>query len=92
MGAKTAIELLKALATKVDGKEIKNVFRQNLDETFGKGEVKEGIRIITDREKSPYLSKMFFRENESLEDDLVNLLETRYTGCLLYTSPSPRDR
>ena len=50
MGAKTAIELLKALATKVDGKEIKNVFRQNLDETFGKGEVKEGIRIITDRE------------------------------------------
>ena len=80
MGAKTAIELLKALATKVDGKEIKNVFRQNLDETFGKGEVKEGIRIITDREKSPYLSKMFFRENESLEDDLVNLLETRYTG------------
>ena len=80
MGAKTAIELLKALATKVGGKEVKNVFRQNLDETFGKGEVKEGIRIITDREKSPYLSKMFFRENESLEDDLVNLLETRYTG------------
>ena len=80
MGAKTAIELLKALATKVGGKEVKNVFRQNLDEAFGKDEVKEGIRIITDREKSPYLSKMFFRENESLEDDLVNLLETRYTG------------
>ena len=80
MGAKTAIELLKALATKVGGKEVKNVFRQNLDDTFGKDEVNEGIRIITDREKSPYLSKMFFRENESLEDDLVNLLETRYTG------------
>jgi len=80
MGAKTAIELLKALATKVGGKEVKNVFRQNLDETFGKDEVNEGIRIITDREKSPYLSKMFFRENESLEDDLVNLLETRYAG------------
>tara|TARA_Y100000768_G_scaffold188881_1_gene141534 strand:+ start:1134 stop:3221 length:2088 start_codon:yes stop_codon:yes gene_type:complete len=80
MGAKTAIELLKALATKVGGKEVKNVFRQNLDEAFGKDEVREGIRIITDREKSPQLSKMFFRENESLEDDLVNLLETRYTG------------
>ena len=80
MGAKTAIELLKALATRVGGKEVKNVFRQNLDDTFGKDEVNEGIRIITDREKSPYLSKMFFRENESLEDDLVNLLETRYTG------------
>ena len=80
MGAKTAIELLKALATKVGGKEVKNVFRQNLDDTFGKDEVNEGIRIITDREKSPYLSKMFFRENESLEDDLVNLLETRYAG------------
>ena len=80
MGAKTAIELLKALATRVGGKEVKNVFRQNLDDTFGKDEVNEGIRIITDREKSPYLSKMFFRENESLEDDLVNLLETRYAG------------
>ena len=80
MAAKTAIELLRALATKVGGKEVKNIFRQNLDDTFGKDEVREGIRIITDREKNPELAKMFFRENESLEDDLVNLLETRYMG------------
>ena len=41
MAARTAIELLRALATKVGGKEVKNVFRQNLDDTFGKDEVKE---------------------------------------------------
>ena len=43
MAARTAIELLKMLATKSG---VKNVFRQNLDDTFGKDEVKEGIRII----------------------------------------------
>ena len=80
MAAKTAIELLRALATKVDGKEVKNIFRQNLDDTFGKDEVKEGIRIITQREKNPELAKMFYKADESLEDDLVNLLETRYMG------------
>ena len=80
MAARTAIELLKALATKVGGKEVKNVFRQNLDDTFGKDEVKEGIRIITQREQNPELAKMFFKADESLEDDLVNLLETRYMG------------
>ena len=51
MAARTAIELLRALATKVGGIQVKNVFRQNLDDTFGKDEVKEGIRIITQREK-----------------------------------------
>ena len=80
MAARTAIELLKALATKVGGKEVKNVFRQNLDDTFGKDEVKEGIRIITQREQNPELAKMFYKADESLEDDLVNLLETRYMG------------
>ena len=80
MAAKTAIELLRALATKVDGKEVKNIFRQNLDDTFGKDEVKEGIRIITQREQNPELAKMFYKADESLEDDLVNLLETRYMG------------
>ena len=80
MAARTAIELLRALATKVGGKEVKNVFRQNLDDTFGKDEVKEGIRIITQREQNPELAKMFYRADESLEDDLVNLLETRYMG------------
>ena len=80
MAARTAIELLRALATKVGGKEVKNVFRQNLDDTFGKDEVKEGIRIITQREKNPELAKMFYKADESLEDDLVNLLETRYMG------------
>ena len=80
MAARTAIELLKMLATKVGGKEVKNVFRQNLDDTFGKDEVKEGIRIITQREQNPELAKMFFKADESLEDDLVNLLETRYMG------------
>ena len=80
MAARTAIELLRALATKVGGKEVKNVFRQNLDDTFGKDEVKEGIRIITQREQNPELAKMFYKADESLEDDLVNLLETRYMG------------
>ena len=80
MAARTAIELLKMLATKVGGKEVKNVFRQNLDDTFGKDEVKEGIRIITQREQNPELAKMFYKADESLEDDLVNLLETRYMG------------
>ena len=80
MAARTAIELLRALATKVGGKQVKNVFRQNLDDTFGKDEVKEGIRIITQREQNPELAKMFYRADESLEDDLVNLLETRYMG------------
>ena len=80
MAARTAIELLRALATKVGGKQVKNVFRQNLDDTFGKDEVKEGIRIITQREQNPELAKMFFKADESLEDDLVNLLETRYMG------------
>ena len=80
MAARTAIELLRALATKVGGKQVKNVFRQNLDDTFGKDEVKEGIRIITQREQNPELAKMFYKADESLEDDLVNLLETRYMG------------
>ena len=80
MAARTAVELLKMLATKVGGKEVKNVFRQNLDDTFGKDEVKEGIRIITQREQNPELAKLFYRADESLEDDLVNLLETRYMG------------
>ena len=59
---------------------LKNVFRQNLDDTFGKDEVKEGIRIITQREQNPELAKLFYKADESLEDDLVNLLETRYMG------------
>ena len=77
MAARTAIELLKMLATKSG---VKNVFRQNLDDTFGKDEVNEGIRIITQRERNPELAKMFYKADESLEDDLVNLLETRYMG------------
>ena len=77
MAARTAIELLKMLATRSG---VKNVFRQNLDDTFGKDEVNEGIRIITQREKNPELAKMFYKADESLEDDLVNLLETRYMG------------
>ena len=77
MAARTAIELLKMLATRSG---VKNVFRQNLDDTFGKDEVKEGIRIITQREQNPELAKMFYKADESLEDDLVNLLETRYMG------------
>ena len=60
MAARTAIELLRALATKVGGKEVKNVFRQNLDDTFGKDEVKDGILIITQREQNPELAKMFY--------------------------------
>ena len=59
MAARTAIELLKMLATRSG---VKNVFRQNLDDTFGKDEVKEGIRIITQREQNPELAKMFYKK------------------------------
>ena len=76
--ASAILNFIRGLATKKGGQEVVNVFRKNLDDTFGKDEVKEGIRIITQGEKDPQLRKLFFREGESLEDELVNLLEARY--------------
>ena len=56
------------------------IFTDNLVDTFGEKEVKEGIRIIGDKYKNPELEKLFFKEGESKADELVNLLESRYMG------------
>ena len=56
------------------------IFTDNLVDTFGEKEVKEGIRIIDNKYKNPELEKLFFREGESKADELVNLLEARYMG------------
>lgn len=76
--ASAFLNFIRGLATKKGGNEVVNVFRKNLEDTFGKDEVKEGIRIMTQSERNPEVSKLFFRENESLEDALVDLLEARY--------------
>jgi hypothetical protein len=57
---------------------ISNVFAKNLVDEFGKDEVREAYRIIDNADKDPQLSKLFYRENESKMDELVNLLESRY--------------
>jgi hypothetical protein len=57
---------------------ISNVFAKNLVDEFGIDEVKEAYRIIDTADKDPQLSKLFYRENESKMDELVNLLESRY--------------
>ena len=54
------------------------VFANNLIETFGRKEVDESLRIISQADADPQLSKLFYREGESKMDDLVNLLESRY--------------
>ena len=61
---------------------LSSVFQKNLIDTFGEEEVAEGVRIIGSKYRSnnPELQKIFFREGESVEDDLVNLLEARYMG------------
>ena len=56
------------------------IFTDNLVDTFGEKEVKEGIRIINSKYENPELEKLFFKEGESKADELVNLLETRYMG------------
>ena len=58
--------------------EIQKVFQKNLIDEFGEEEVKESLRILTDKRNTPEVEKLFYRENESLEDELVNLLEGRY--------------
>ena len=63
-----------------DPSEIQQVFQQNLIDTFGEAEVKEGLRIIGNKSNNPELEKLFYKPGESLEDELVNLLETRYMG------------
>ena len=63
-----------------DPSEVQQVFQQNLLDTFGEAEVKEGLRIIGNKSKNPELDKLFYKPGETLEDELVNLLETRYMG------------
>ena len=63
-----------------DPSEVQQVFQQNLLDTFGESEVKEGLRIIGNKSKNPELEKLFYKPGETLEDELVNLLETRYMG------------
>ena len=63
-----------------DPSEIQQVFQQNLIDTFGEAEVKEGLRIIGNKSNNPELEKLFYKPGETLEDELVNLLETRYMG------------
>ncbi len=63
-----------------DPSEVQQVFQQNLLDTFGESEVKEGLRIIGNKSKNPELDKLFYKPGETLEDELVNLLETRYMG------------
>ena len=58
--------------------EVQKVFQKNLIDEFGEEEVKESLRILTDKRNTPEVEKLFYRENESLEDELVNLLEGRY--------------
>ena len=58
--------------------KIQNVFSRNLIDEFGKDEVREAYRIIDTADKDPQLSKLFYRENETKMDELVNLLESRY--------------
>jgi len=58
--------------------KIQNIFAKNLVDEFGKDEVREAYRIIDTAGKDPQLSKLFYRENESKMDELVNLLEARY--------------
>ena len=59
--ASAILNFIRGLATKKGGEEVVNVFRKNLDDTFGKDEVKEGIRIISQSEKDPEIRKLFFR-------------------------------
>ena len=63
-----------------DPSEVQQVFQQNLLDTFGEAEVKEGLRIIGNKSNNPELEKLFYKPGETLEDELVNLLETRYMG------------
>jgi hypothetical protein len=58
--------------------KIQNIFAKNLVDEFGVDEVKEAYRIIDTADADPQLSKLFYRENESKMDELVNLLESRY--------------
>jgi len=85
--------LLKGLASlfKSKGKEVakaattegtvkSRIFTENIVKEFGEKEVKEVFRILEDRYNNPELEKMFTREGESKLDDLVNMLESRYTS------------
>ena len=58
--------------------KVQTVFARNLVDEFGIDEVKEAYRIIDTADADPQLSKLFYRENETKMDELVNLLESRY--------------
>ena len=85
--------LLKGLASlfKSKGKEVakaattegtvkSRIFTENIVKEFGEKEVKEVFRILEDRYNNPELTSIFTREGESKLDDLVNMLESRYTS------------
>lgn len=59
-----------------------SVFQKNLLDTFGEEEVAEGVRIVGSKYRSDNkeLQRLFYREGQTVEDELVNLLEARYMG------------
>ena len=59
-----------------------SVFQKNLLDTFGEGEVAESVRIIGNKFRSDNkeLQRLFYKQGQSAEDELVNLLEARYMG------------
>jgi hypothetical protein len=59
---------------------VQNIFRKNLEDSFGRKEVEEAVRILGSRNDNPELAKLFYKEGESLQDEMVNLLEARYMG------------
>ena len=59
-----------------------SVFQKNLLDTFGEEEVAESVRIIGNKFRSDNkeLQRLFYKQGQSAEDELVNLLEARYMG------------
>ena len=57
-------------------------FQKNLLDTFGEEEVAEGVRIVGTKYRSDNkeLQRLFYREGQTVEDEIVNLLEARYMG------------
>ena len=53
----------------------------NGNDNFGNGTI-----------NSPFFSIQFVLDNKSIAGDELILREGKYLSCLLYTSPSPRDR
>ena len=67
-------------AKEITKEEKQNIFRKNLEDSFGRKEVEEAVRILGSRNDNPELAKLFYKPGESLQDEMVNLLEARYMG------------